>query len=1140
MSDRRRRKSLSIFRPPLAPLTPIDDGAQPTTPPGILKKRRPTSLAQDQPGSSNPIGQSDIQRTDSKGSLNRLRGKKRPSSLQKSGRPSSLFGSLRSHGEDEELTRTASSPSSMPSLTPIIPDVAAGMVIQHGPLPEVGPMFRKRCPYLVLTDSHLIRFKTQERASDMFPNISASPSPNRMRHSRLSSGSSLPEVPSASDNPHSIPLLHIVAVYKLDDGEPYFSIEVAYFDPHTQHAATMTIQIHDPRDSDTWLTAIRSTASKARMVNAIPFSQSLIEYTARALEQERDYDRHHLHMFMVVQRANKSGKRSSSDDLTKLTSKICILAIGAYKVHLVPLPKTTKAPSSTSLSDLGGELHGIVTLVSVNVQNHDDSFQLWFRPPFQPPIALHLAALCVDEVAVWLRQTAEYLRPEWTEMPFTWEVPPTLNDQLLPVPAEEEENRAFDRTLTAYCAGYGADTSNIVYTVDTTCEDAPAFLLAEPGKFGRPKYSSLELLAIFRALRYNETFKTISFAGISLDNLQGLCDHHGWEHAPFTTRSGTPVDIEHLHQAPVLIQEIRALALKSRRIRRMDFSSCLSRKPSSANSPGSACGICEALFPLCVKQLTNVDWVVLNGIALSDDDIDYLYSAAIEKSCHFRAIEVGSCGLSDRSVQVILECLTEQRATLEAINLSGNYARLEPSNLKEYLHEFPYIKDLDLSYIYRTSGREPLLELDTLLRWKLSRLNLSRASLNTETIMALAAYLKDPQSKTLRHLRLDQCGLTGGVVAGLLEAMTLSTPREMHLYISENYLEKEHEKLCKAISESRTPMSITVTMLVYEEERNFRLFVQAWTNNESTSYLNISKVSLPSEAGTDTVSAMKRMFAENQSLEYLDITGEESHLEVSHFGPGLNKALLGLRQNKKLTLLCVENQRLGMPGANTLASILEENTTLRELHCSGNGFSLQAFTVLVCSLFHNKTLLHLPTMDEDRVTALKKMNREIDSTRETGIRSLTKPTKAMVRRSVGLVPSPLSFYNRVDGEIVAPKKEYSEADRYTMVGSIMNNWDQQINRMQGYLQRNWNIAKGVPPEGTRVSENDRPGTSQSVVTVKEWEGDDATPVAEVDRQLGKGKEMATSDDYEDTRGFDGSDGDMEGALMLAERLKLGD
>lgn len=521
MSDRRRRKSLSIFRPPLAPLTPIQD-EPPGSAPITLKKRRPTSFGQEQSpvSSSSPVGPG-MERANSKGSFDRLLSKNRSRGLQKSGRPSSLFGSLRSLSslpdEEEDLTKTASSPSSLYSVNSAIPDVAAGMLIHHGPLPEVGPMFRKRCPYLVLTDSHLIRFKSQDRASEMFPSIPASPTQTRsnMRHSRLSSSSSLHEMSTSSDSQYSVLLLHVVAVYQLDDGQPFFSIEIAHYNDSTNHASTMTLQIQDPRESDTWLTAIRSTASKAQMITSVPFPQTLLEYTARALEQEHDYEPNHFHMFKVVQRANKSGKRSSSDDLTKLTSKICILAIGMYKVHLVPLPKTSRTSSSTSLSDMNGASHGIVTLSSINIQSFDDSFQLWFRQPFQPSLALHLAALCVDEVAVWLRQAAEYLRPEWTEPPFAWIVPEALNDQMLPVPAEEEEHRAFDRTLTAYCSAYGVDTSNIRYSVDYTCEDAPAFKLLPTSNRRRPKYGSIELLAILRALRYNETFRTISFFGIS-------------------------------------------------------------------------------------------------------------------------------------------------------------------------------------------------------------------------------------------------------------------------------------------------------------------------------------------------------------------------------------------------------------------------------------------------------------------------------------------------------------------------------------------------------------------------------------------------------------------------------------------------
>ncbi|KAL8718530.1 MAG: hypothetical protein Q9225_004341 [Loekoesia sp. 1 TL-2023] len=1161
MSDRRRRKSLSIFRPPLAPLTPIDDEPPDSAPPpGTLKKRRPISFAQDQSPSSSPTG-SGFERTNSKSSLHRLIPKDRQRNPQKGGGPSSLFGSLRSlaslQDEDEKLTRTASSPSSLDSTTSAIPDVAAGMLIHHGPLPEIGPMFRRRCPYLVLTEFHLIQFKSQSRASKMFPTIPGPHSQSRsnMRHSRLSSSSSIPDLQSASDGHHSVPLLHVVAVYKLDDGEPYFSIEIAYLNDTTNHASTMTLQIHDPAESDTWLTAIRSAASKARITNSVTFPQGLVEYTARALEQEQDYDPNHFHMFKVVQRANKIGKRSSTDDLSKLTSKICILAIGMYKVHLVPLPKSTRTSSSTSLSDMNGASHGTVTLASVNIQTFDDSFQLWFRHPFQPSSALHLAALCVHEIAVWLRQAAEYLRPEWTEQPFAWIVPQTLNEELLPVPAEEEENRAFDRTLTAYCAAYGIDTSNIRYTVNYMCEDAPKFELLPTGNPRRPKYNSIELLAVFRALRYNETFSAISFGQISLDVLNGLCDHYGWEHTPWTTRSGEPVELEEQQKACLLIQEVRGLAVKSRRLRRLDFSSALARRPSNAGStPDIGCGICEALFPLCAKQYTNVDWVVLSGILLSNIDIDYLYAAAVDKSCHFRAVEVGYCGLTDRNLQAILQALSHQGATLECLNFSGNFARLEPLSLHEYLNELSYIRSIDLSNTYRTSGREPLFELSILTRWKLQELELSRSSINAETILVLADYLRHPQSSSLKNLRLNQCGLTGGNVDDLLQAMTRSTPRELHLHISDNHLEQEHERLIKAIGQSLTPTHVTMEMLEYKEETNFRLLVQAWTSNASTRYLDMSKVSLPFAAGSETVTALERMLAENRSLEFLNIAGEEAHLEVANFGVGLNRALTGLKRNTTLKVLHVEHQKLGMQGANTLASILEENSTLRGLHCACNGFSLQAFTVIVCSLVNNTTLLYLPFMDEDRAAAIRKFDREFESSKDTGMRSLTAPTKATVntvKRSIGAaMPGPLSFANKHTGPpLPHQKKQYTEREANIVLNSISERWDKEIAIMQGYLQRNYNLTHGLPAASSSAgaeTENERPTTSLSRTTTGlsrsttlRLGSNDVTPVGEPSRQLGMdmGARMGNGGE-EVAGGAEEEDDDNEAALMMSKKLDI--
>ncbi|KAL8970041.1 MAG: hypothetical protein Q9183_001704 [Haloplaca sp. 2 TL-2023] len=1152
MSDRRRRKSLSIFRPPLQPLTPIEDEPSGGAP-GALKKRRPTSFNKNEPsasGSSSPIASStNIERQGSRGSLNRMFSSGRQRNLQKAGRPSSLLGSLRSvssyYDDDEDQAQSASSPSSLRSVA-TIPDVAAGMLIHHGPLPEVGTVFRKRCPYLVLTDNHLIRFKSQDRASEMFPSIpgsSPAQTQRNTRHSRLSSSSSLhdTQTPSSSENYYSIPLIHAVAVYQLDDGQPYFSIEVAFHNESTNYASTMTLQIQDPEESNTWLNSIRNTASKARMVTSAPFSQGLVEYTARTLEQEQDYKPDHFHMFKTVQRANRSGKRSSTDDLSKLTSKICILAIGMYKVHLVPLPKNSRTSSSTSLSDTSGATHGILTLASVNTQSVDDSFQLLFRQPFQPSSALHLAALCADEIAIWLRQAAEFLRPEWAEVPFVWTVPETLNEQLLPVPVEQDEHRAFERTLIAYCSAYEIDTSNIRYSVDDDCEDAPCFTLLAPVKLGRPKYSTMELLAVFRALRYNETFRSISFSGISLDTVQGLCDHHGWEHTPWTTRSGDPVDLQDQQKASVLIQEIRALALKSRRLRRLDFGYCLNRRPSNADGAAdNGCGICEALFPLCVKQYTNVDWVILNGIILSNSDVDYLYAAAIERLCHFRAIEIGFCGLTDRSLEAILQALSHQGATLEAIDFSGNLARLEPLEMQQYLMELPLVRTIAFSRIHRTSGREPLLELDTLMRWRLQELDLSHSTLNAETVLALAKYLREPQSNLLHHICLNQCGLTGATVDHLLQAMNHSGIRKLHLELSENYLEQEPNKLITAIQQSLTPTHMTVRMLEFREETNFRNFIQAWTANSSTTHLDISKVCLPMEPSQETLQALEHMLSENRVMEYLDIAGEEAHLEVANYGPGLANALKGLDKNRTLRVLHIEHQRLGLPGADRLAGILQKNPPLQELHCAGNGFTLQAFTVIIRSLYENTNLLYLPAMDEDRAVAMGKINKEMrDYDVTSSIRHLAKPTratKAIVKRSIGIaMPGQRQFSGWQNEPISFTQRPMTEEEKGASKGSLADAWNRQLAVLDGFLQRNYRLLMGIPVEGLASAENQRPAKSSLELTA-EWLGsNDATPMVEEDRQLGMGLPLTTG---VDGTGALGVDEELDGALMMTKKLDL--
>jgi hypothetical protein len=167
---------------------------------------------------------------------------------------------------------------------------------------------------------------------------------------------------------------------------------------------------------------------------------------------------------------------------------------------------------------------------------------------------------------------------------------------------------------------------NVQYAIDLEVEDAPEFRLMPPAiSHG---YSVLELLAIFRALRYNESFRSISFQDISLQKLHGLVDSYGEDHIAWSTRSGLSIR-KYFNISPadksLLYQEVQALALKVNKVRRMNFSNTLpGRRPRDdeevMKDPG--CEITSALLPLCRAQLTNVDWIVFSGIELGETDLE--------------------------------------------------------------------------------------------------------------------------------------------------------------------------------------------------------------------------------------------------------------------------------------------------------------------------------------------------------------------------------------------------------------------------------------------------------------------------------------------------------------------------------------
>ena len=968
----------------------------------------------------------------------------------------------------------------------------------------------------------------------------------------MSSSGSLHELhtTSSGEGHVAVPLAQIVSVWRLEDGRPYFSIEINHYDEGTNVPGSWTLQLHDPREYDLWMSSIRGAVIKTRLCDTTTgVSQNLTDHTVRIVEQENDYDPLHFNIWKVTQRAGKASSRSSSEDLTKLTSSICMLAIGTHKVHLIPVPpRTSGRLSSTSLSDVNGVCHGMMTLTQLHVNDHDDAFSLTFRLPLRRGSTLTLASCLVNDIALQMRHRIDHLRPRWALAPFTWNVPKSIDELVWPIPGPEEPYDCLIRTMSAYCVSYGVNPSSIIYTIEDQGEDGPAFQLRPPVDKGRTRYTALEMLAILRSLRYNESFTTLSFQYVSFDVLHNVRDRYGHDHAPETTKSGEPLNIVGQLESTLLIQEVRALAVKSRRLRRLDFSHCLNKSSSKDgdNPQDPGCGICEALFPLCEKQWTNIDWVVLNGIHLTDIDIDYLFAAALNKSCHLRGLELGHCGLVDRSIQTVLQAISNQAATLESIDLSGNLARHNPQTLQNSISPLEFLRKVNLSHINRTTGSEALLSGETLRAWKLTELRLSRTSLNQATVESLAQYLIDDHSDYLRRLEINRCGLTGGQAATLLNAMDrgAGNARNLYLNLSENYLEQQHDLLVDAVGRSCTPYNLSMQMLEYKSEENFQKLLEAFTRNDSTAILDISKTALQNDAGDVTCELLRQMFERNHTIEELNICGEHSHLEAANYGSGINKGLLGIMWNTSLRILRVEYQKLGLQGASTLASVLGVNRTLQQLHVENNEINLQAFTVLVNALKDNTTILYLSSMENDRAWTQWKVDKEIENIRDPNPNTVIPTT---VNRTLGralgksIGGATRSVSGRGSDKAGSGLPKYSETDMKSAMGSLSQNWDRETAKLHEYLRRNNNLYHGIsnqtpddldgPPKLVDVA---RPGTSESLATaLRKIEMDDKTPVAEVERQLVIPNESPDSEhDNEDV----GEEGEMvdSGILEMKE------
>lgn len=300
--------------------------------------------------------------------------------LTKAPRPKSMFGPFKP--KDTGFTTESSGSSSAASSnerdsteeTEVSP-----LILHHGEVLSTGGLLRRKKEYLVLTVRELLRYKSQQKAWEQLRTTSTnSKTTTNCRSSSFSSSSDV----TTQDN--VVTLLHqIVAVYIPETDVNSTIIQVDHIDEVSGPGSTI-FQLSTVEETYAWLGHIRKAVAAAKELSAIPpISNNTIAHIARRLEAEKDYaPDQFFRVYTIVQRGSGNSKhnRSSSDDLHKMYSTVCYLAIGVHKVHIVPIPKTSPSRSATSILLTGPTTSfGTLTLTTLAMSKQDDTFTLGFR-----------------------------------------------------------------------------------------------------------------------------------------------------------------------------------------------------------------------------------------------------------------------------------------------------------------------------------------------------------------------------------------------------------------------------------------------------------------------------------------------------------------------------------------------------------------------------------------------------------------------------------------------------------------------------------------------------------------------------------------------------------------------------------------
>ncbi|KAI7867604.1 uncharacterized protein EV154DRAFT_531933 [Mucor mucedo] len=825
--------------------------------------------------------------------------------------------------------------------------------------PDKGILNKTKKCHFVLTDNFILLYKNSQKARseiNFFDLADQSLDNKTLDKDRI-----------------FLKLSHIYAVHAIVATiQTAFRIE--YFHPQSNQALHHILTVDTQKECRQWIQALRQSVKihHPRITSLSPLERNNV--IDRLTKQSDHFPKsEQIKTYKVV---FKEKRYKAGSDTAKEVFLPMIFAIGKFSFYFLPV----SIIDDEYLKMVERDRFGLLSITSIKYEDKDDTIVLEVKQVDKNNRQLVFASSFCEEIIQNLQRAVDSIFPHSSL--FTSHVPPRIkNTKIIPfqIPVDpedevtghdDEEMHRFSTTLRAFTAAMNLNKSRLNYSLDGASK-LKVFTLLPPSEissFSSP-YQKYELLCIFRTLQVNNIFVEVCFANHTLHCLESwrIQTNQGW------TENTT------LRGDNILSNEIYDLLTNLSLLRKLDLSNCSIGNPiADTQQPIRRHTALSIIGTVMSSGKTNISRIRLGENKMAETDLRKLTKGIKEHKKSIKELDLNDCGLEKDLIELVLKTLYEKNPDqIICLDLSSsNGIAIHPDLVQKMIHSFRRLRVLRMRG-YNLLGMDYNFQLESS---HLQELDLGGSRMNGDIVNRLCQWIQSPSFQSIEALHLGDCNLNGKNVHHILQSISLSRNRDMHLNLERNPIMKEvmHlPTLYSSILQGEGPKSLSLARIEWDDS-TLREWIDCLRDNQTISHLDLSDISMrdTDEISEDTVRILTSFFERNRVMTELKLNLQHTieplspFFKKSQFKSVICKAIIqalhGLRHNSCLRHIDLSGLRFGDEGALALARVLNTNRTLQSICLDENHISIEGYRKLKTAIEENATqIIYLPIPRKD-------------------------------------------------------------------------------------------------------------------------------------------------------------------------------